>query len=153
MSADGAANEAYGKPVVLAEGPFAGWTTWSRGTDPYETLLGPFCFKIENGRARCAFEPKHHHLNGGGFIHGGALMSFADFSLFSIAHKALEGNVKAVTLSCNCEFISAGTLDGWIEAEGDVLRTTRSIIFVRGLVTQNARTVLAFSGALKKIGA
>lgn len=153
MSADGAGNEGYGKPIVLEEGPFAGWSTWSRGIDPYETLLGPYCFKIEDGRARCAFEPKPHHCNGGGFIHGGALMSFADFSLFSIAHKALAGGVKAVTLSCNCEFISAGDLDGWIEAQGDVLRATRSVVFVRGVVTQRARTVLAFSGVLKKIGA
>jgi acyl-coenzyme A thioesterase 13 len=151
MSADGAANEAYGKPIVLAEGPFAGWTTWSRGADPYETLLGPFCSKIEDGRAKCAFEPRRDHLNGGGAIHGGALMSFADFSLFSIAHNALQGGVKAVTLTCNCEFISAGTLNGWIEADGEVLRVTRSLIFVRGLVTQSTRPVLAFSGALKKI--
>jgi uncharacterized protein (TIGR00369 family) len=153
MSADGAANEAYGKPIVLTEGPFAGWSTWGRDTDPYETLLGPLCFKIEAGRARCAFEPRRDHLNGGGAIHGGALMSFADFSLFSIAHNALSDGVKAVTLTCNCEFISAGTLDGWVEADGDVLRVTRSLIFVRGIVTQRARPVLAFSGALKKIGA
>ena len=151
MSADGAGDSAYGKPYVLTEGPFAGWTTWSKGADPYETHLGPFCSKIENGIARCAFEPRQHHLNGGGFVHGGALMSFADFSLFSIAHKALEGGVKAVTLTCNCEFMSAGTLDGWIEARGEVLRATRSIIFVRGLITQSDRPVLAFSGALKKI--
>ncbi|HWA00245.1 MAG TPA: PaaI family thioesterase [Caulobacterales bacterium] len=152
MSADGAANEVYGRPFTLTEGPFAGWTTWSKGADPYETLLGPFCSRIRDGKAQCAFEPRRDHLNGGGAIHGGALMSFADFALFSIAHNALAGGVKAVTLTCNCEFISAGTLDGWIEAEGDVLRSTRSLVFVRGLVTQRARPVLAFSGALKKIG-
>lgn len=138
-------------PAPVTEGPFAGWMTWSRGADPFETLLGPFCFKIEDGRVRSAFEPKRHHLNGGGALHGGALMSFADFSLFSIAHKSLSEGVKAVTLSCNCEFLSASNLDGWIEAEGEVLRETRSIIFVRGLITQRSRAVLAFSGALKKI--
>ncbi len=150
MGADGG-NEAYSGPVPVTEGRFAGWMTWGRGGDPYETLLGPFCFKYENGRARCAFEPRRDHLNGGGFIHGGALMSFADFSLFSIAHKALEGGVHAVTLSCNCEFIAAGTMDDVIEAEGDVLRDGRSVIFVRGLVTQRANPLLAFSGTLKKI--
>lgn len=151
MSADGDGNEAYGKPFVLTEGPFAGWTTWSKGADPYESLIGPFCSKIEDGHARCAFQPVQHHLNGGGAIHGGALMSFADFSLFSIAHNALAGGVKAVTLTCNCEFISAGALEPWIEARGDVLRETRSLVFVRGLMTQGSRTLLAFSGALKKI--
>src|SRR5262245_46812762 len=97
MSADGAGNEPYSGPVPVEDGPFAGWLTWGRGSDPYETLLGPFCFKVEDGRARCAFMPRRDHLNGGGAIHGGALMSFADFSLFSIAHNALQGDVRAVT--------------------------------------------------------
>lgn len=148
MAAEG--NEGYSPPVTLTDGPFAGWQTWGGGRDPYETLLGPFCFKIENGRARSAFIPRRDHLNGGGAIHGGALMSFADFSLFSIAHNALAG-AHAVTLTCNCEFLSAGTLDGWVESEGEVIRNGRSVIFVRGIVTQRARPVLAFSGALKKI--
>ena len=138
-------------PTVLTEGPFAGWSTWSAGADPFETAIGPFCFKVDpDGRARSAFLPRREHLNGGGSVHGGALMSFADFALFSIAHKALEG-VKAVTLTCNCEFLSAGEAGAVIEAEGDVLRETRSLIFVRGLVTQASRPLLAFSGTLKKI--
>lgn len=151
MSADGATPTG---PSVIADGPFAGWTTWSNGADPYESVIGPFCFKVEDGRARSAFEPKPHHLNGGGTVHGGALMSFADFALFAIAHSALSGNVKAVTLTCNSEFIGAGNLnDGLIEAHGEVLRDTRSLIFVRGLITQASRPLLAFSGTLKKIGA
>ena len=149
MAAEGAADPV--QPLVIAEGPFAGWTTWSNGADPFESLIGPFCFRIgEDGRARCAFEPKPHHLNGGATIHGGLLMSFADFSLFAIAHHALSG-ARAVTLTCNSEFVSAGNLDGFVEAQGEVLRATRTLIFVRGLVTQRDRTLLAFSGTLKKI--
>jgi len=145
---DGAGNVG---PSTVTEGPFTGWRTWSAGADPYETMIGPFVFKVEaDGRARCAFEPKPHHLNGGATIHGGLLMSFADFSLFCIAHKALEG-VRAVTLTCNSEFLSAGDLNGYVEADGEVLRETRSLIFVRGLITQRARPLLAFSGTLKKI--
>jgi len=151
MSSDGAGDVASSKPVVLTEGAFAGWTTWSSGADPYETSIGPFCFKFENGRSRSAFQPRREHLNGGGTVHGGALMSFADFALFSIAHKVLAGS-HAVTLTCNCEFLSAGGLDGWIESEGEVLRETRSLIFVRGIVTQQQRPLLSFSGTLKKIG-
>lgn len=151
MSADGAGDAPYGKPTELTEGPFAGWMTWGKGADPFETQLGPFCVKYEGGRARCAFQPRREHLNGGGAIHGGALMSFADFALFSIAHNALASGVKAVTLTCNCEFIGAGDLEGWVEAEGEVLRDTRTLVFARGLITQHNRPVLAFSGTLKKI--
>ncbi len=150
MAAEGGSQEPYGTPVVLTEGPFAGWTTWGTGADPYETYIGPFCFRVDGERARCAFEPQPHHLNGGGALHGGILMSFADFSLFAFAHNALRGQM-AVTLTCNSEFLSAGGLDGWVEAEGEVLRETRSLVFVRGLIRQGGRPLLAFSGTLKKI--
>jgi uncharacterized protein (TIGR00369 family) len=136
--------------VTLNEGPFAGWTTWSQGGDPYETAIGPFYFRVEDGRARCVFEPRPHHLNGGGSIHGGCLMSFADFSLFAIAHNVLAG-AHAVTLTCNSEFIGAGSLDGLVEADGEVLRDTRTLIFVRGLVKQQNRPLLSYSGTLKKL--
>jgi uncharacterized protein (TIGR00369 family) len=150
MSADGAGDTPVTGPVLLKEGRFAGWSTWSAGGDPYETTIGPFCFRADGPRVRCAFEPRREHLNGGGTIHGGALMSFADFALFCIAHKELD-NAKAVTLTCNSEFLKAGALDGIVEAEGEVLRATRTLIFVRGLVTQLSRPLLAFSGTLKKI--
>ncbi|MBN8608816.1 MAG: PaaI family thioesterase [Caulobacterales bacterium] len=151
MSDGGSPAEPYGKPIILSKGPFAGWTTWGDGADPFETYLGPLCFKIEaDGRVRTAFMPERHHLNGGASIHGGALMSFADFSLFAIAHNALAG-AHAVTLTCNSEFIGAGDLNGAVEGQGEVLRNARSVIFVRGLITQASRPLLAFSGTLKKI--
>ena len=146
------ANNAYGTPIVLEEGPFAGWTTWGHGADPYETMLGPFCFKAENGRAIAAFQPEKRHLNGAGFIHGGCLMSFADFSLFAIAHAQLKEDVNSVTLTMNSEFIAAGDTDGWVQATGDVMRETRSIVFIRGVLTQRDRPLLSFSGTLKKLG-
>lgn len=151
MAAEGT-SAGYTGAIELKEGPFAGWMTWGAGSDPFETANGPFCFKVEDGVARSAFQPRREHLNGGGAIHGGALMSFADFALFAIAHSVL-GDVRAVTLSFSSEFISAGNLDAWVEARGEVLRETRSIIFARGLVTQASRPLLSFSGTLKKIGA
>lgn len=150
MSDEAGGENTFEGPVVLTEGPFAGWSTWSKGADPYETAIGPFCFKLNGEQAISAFQPRRDHLNGGGTIHGGLLMSFADFSLFAIAHNALRG-AKAVTLTCNSEFLSGGTLDGVVESTGEVLRETRTLIFVRGIVTQVGRPLLAFSGTLKKI--
>ena len=147
---DEAPQTAFSGGVTLTEGPFAGWTTWSGGSDPYETHIGPFYFRQEDGLARCVFEPQRRHLNGGGAIHGGCLMSFADFSLFAIAHNALR-DTHAVTMTFNSEFIGAGALDGWVEARGEIIRDTRSVVFVRGVVTQAERPLLSFSGTLKKI--
>lgn len=141
----------YGPPKALSDGPFKGWLTWGEGRDPYETLLGPFCFREEaDGRIRAAFQPQPHHLNGGGALHGGCLMSFADFSLFAIAHHNLQG-VFAVTLTFNSEFIASGDASAWVEAQGEVVRDTRSVVFVRGMLTQAGRPLLSFSGVLKKL--
>lgn len=150
MGAEGAGEQADGA-IVLTEGSFAGWSTWSGGADPYESSIGPFCFREDGPSVRCAFMPTRAHLNGGGAIHGGALMSFADFSLFAIARHALKDS-RAVTVTFNGEFISGGAPDVMVEATGDVLRATRTMVFVRGLIRQADRTLLAFSGTLKKIG-
>ncbi|MEZ5958618.1 MAG: PaaI family thioesterase [Hyphomonadaceae bacterium] len=151
MNGDGTPQTTWSGAVTLTEGPFAGWTTWSKGGDPYETLIGPFYFRSEtDGGSRSVFEPQAHHCNGGGSIHGGCLMSFADFSLFAIAHNTLNG-AHAVTLSFSSEFIGAGKAGELVEARGEVLRDTRSVTFVRGIVTQAARPLLSFSGTLKKI--
>jgi acyl-coenzyme A thioesterase PaaI-like protein len=52
-------------------------------------------------------------------------------------------------LTFNSEFVAAGDLDGWVEGEGRVIRRTRSVIFVQGLLSQRARPLLAFSGTIK----
>ena len=58
----------------------------------------------DGGQHLSAFVCKKRHLNGGDFLHGGMLMSFADYALFVIAHDALE-NEHSVTVSCQTEFL------------------------------------------------
>jgi len=146
-------NEIYGSSVELKEGPFAGWRTWyGQGGDPFETHIGPLCYKVQpDGKVICAFDPVREHTNGGGNLHGGALMSFADFSLFCIAHNELVG-ASSVTLTLNSEFIAGGKLGSRVFAEGEVLRQTRSLIFIRGLLKQDEKPIFSFSGTLKKLG-
>lgn len=141
----------YGEPQPLTDGPFAGWLTWGQGLDPFETLCGPLCFRIEaDGRARAAFMPEQKHLNGGGALHGGALMTFADFSLFALAHGTLNGQ-HAVTVTFNSELAGAGVAGAPIYAEGRVMRETRSLVFLQGWLEQNGAPIMTFSGVLKKL--
>jgi uncharacterized protein (TIGR00369 family) len=141
----------YGAPVALQDGPFKGWLTWGDGRDPFETLVGPLVFRADaDGVARAAFLPEHRHLNGGGALHGGALMSFADFALFGLAHEALKG-AHAVTVTFNAEFVGAGVAGKVVEAQGRVVKQTRSLVFVQGVLVQAGEPLLAFSGTLKKL--
>jgi acyl-coenzyme A thioesterase PaaI-like protein len=76
--------------LVASEGEFAGWTTWRR--DSFESNNGPFWHKVEaDGRVRCAFRVEAKHLNGMKNVHGGCYMTFADYCLFAIASRELQG--------------------------------------------------------------
>ena len=143
--------DGYGDPVELTDGPFKGWLTWGDGRDPFESLCGPLCFRTEaDGRIRAAFMPERKHLNGAGMAHGGALMTFADFALFALAHTTLKGP-HAVTVTFNCELAGAGVAGSPIYAEGRVVRETKSMVFLQGLLEQNGAPILTFSGVLKKL--
>ncbi|MCJ9427559.1 PaaI family thioesterase [Kordiimonas marina] len=126
-----------------------GYGLWG-DEDPFENLIGPFYHKDNgDGTYRSAFISEKRHCNTSGALHGGLLMSFADYALFSIAKKELEG--RCVTVGFNSEFVSAGMEGEMIEAVGEVVRATRSLLFVRGTIFSADRTILTFSGILKRV--
>lgn len=136
-------------PSLVVDGEWAGWSRWT--TDAFETLAGPFYERHDDAGVVCAFRAEPRHMNGGGFMHGGCLMTFADFALFSIAHEHLTG-AHAVTLNMNSDFLDTAHSGELIEARGNVTRAGKSTIFVRGTVTADARPVLGFSGIVRKVG-
>lgn len=136
-------------PSPVTDGEWAGWSVWT--SDAFETLAGPFYERRDETGTVCAFRAEPRHMNGGGFMHGGCLMTFADFALFSIAHQHLAGS-RAVTLSMASDFLDAARPGELIEARGEVTRAGKSTIFVRGMVTADARPVLGFSGIIRKVG-
>ena len=92
---------------TVEEGPFGGWLTWVG--DPFETLTGPYYYRTDDdGTIRGAFIPETKHLNGGGIVHGGALMTFADAMLGALVYLGLN-NQFAVTVTFNTEFVGTGT--------------------------------------------
>lgn len=146
--ADGG-NEVSSGPRLVREGEWAGWRLWE--TDPYETQSGPFYFREEeDGVIRCAFRAEAKHMNGGGFMHGGCVMTFADFSLFAIANKELDGS-HAVTVSLGGEFIGPAHAGDLVECTGEVVKAGKSMIFVRGLISTGGAPMMSFSGVIKRV--
>lgn len=132
---------------VATEGEFAGWSTWSR--DSFEAHTGPFWHRIEaDGTVRCAFRVEQKHLNGMRNVHGGCYMTFADYCLFAFARPHLEG--PGVTIGFTSEFLDAARLGDLIEASGEITRAGGSLIFVRGQLKVEDRTVFTFSGTIKR---
>jgi acyl-coenzyme A thioesterase PaaI-like protein len=133
----------------ITQGEWAGWKLW--GSDPYELLSGPFYRRQgDDGKMVCAFRAEPKHMNGGGFMHGGCLLTFADYALFCIGADVL-GDSHSVTVSLNGEFLSGAQVGELIEATGEVTRAGGSLVFIRGMVTTGDRPLLNFSAVVKKV--
>jgi acyl-coenzyme A thioesterase PaaI-like protein len=151
--ADGGEEDHIGAhgPFVVTEGQWAGWQAWVGG-DPFEDHAGPYYFRQEaDGSYRSAFRAEHKHMNGGMFIHGGAVMTFADYSLFVIARDHLRDN-RSVTVSLNGEFIGPAKIGDLVECTGEVTRAGGSLVFIRGKIETGGEPMMTFSGVVKKMG-
>lgn len=140
----------YETAVEVTEGEWAGWRTHP-SLDPFEDLAGPFYHREDENGVVCGFRVAGKNLNGGGAMHGGSFMTFADFSLFVIAKDALRG-LHAVTATFNCELVGAAFEGQLVECRGEIVKNTRSMVFVRGTMTADGETIMVFSSALKKRG-
>ena len=137
-------------PVTTKQGgEFDGWKYWP--DEPFESkTAGPFFFRKDGDEYVSAFRCEEKHMNGAGVMHGGCLMTFADFSLFTIAHDHMQDSY-GLTVAFTSEFLDGPKVGDYMEARGDVLRAGRSIVFVRGVVTANGKPCLNFSGTIKRV--
>jgi len=127
----------------------AGWVLQSH-PQTFSAHAGPFYFREEGAPPGVGFFSEQHHANLGGIVHGGALMTLADMSLFDICFRA-AGRFPAVTVTMNSEFLSPAPLGEFIEATGEVMKAGRTTVFVRGVITAKEKAVLSFSGSLKRL--
>ncbi|MEO0608794.1 MAG: PaaI family thioesterase, partial [Pseudomonadota bacterium] len=132
--------------IIIEEGEFKGWSTWAEEPFEYETA-GPFYFTVDEQGPVAAFRVERKHMNAGGVVHGGCLMTFADFALFALAHDNNDtSDGYGVTVAFTAEFISGPKVGDYVEARGELMGGGRSLKFVRGVVTANGKPALNFSG-------
>ena len=134
--------------TVIETGPWAGWKTWPE--DRFETGTGPFyARKDETGRTVCRFIAEQRHMNGGGFMHGGCFLTFADFACFSIADEVLGG--PSVTVNLSGDFLSSAQSGDMMEATGEVTRAGGRLLYVRGIITANGKPCLSFTSVITRV--
>jgi uncharacterized protein (TIGR00369 family) len=134
----------------MQEGPWRGWSIWT-GREPFEELVGPFYTRREmDGSYTTGFRPSERNLNSLGNLHGGAIATFADYSLFMIACEAIHGR-PSVTVTLNIELMRGARAETLLTGRGEVLRTTNSLVFVRGIITSEDAPIMSFSGVIKLI--
>ncbi len=120
--------------------------------DPFEIFIGPV-YEIGEGLARrYALPVDARHVNMGGRIHGGALMSFADLSLGQAVWDA-TGRAAVATATMQTQFLRAVQAGDVVEVAPQITRRTRSLIFARGDYTVNGELVFTAQSVWKLLGA
>lgn len=127
-----------------------GWTLQNH-LETFSGHSGPFYFRKAGPRPGVGFFSEPRHGNTGAMIHGGALLTLADMSLFDICFRAAGGSFRAVTISLHSEFLGAGPIGEFIEATGDMTRGGGRLYFARGLITAAGEPLMSFSGILKRL--
>jgi uncharacterized protein (TIGR00369 family) len=129
-----------------------GWMHWRFPDDTrFNSFLGDVIVRQEDALARVRMTPAHRHSNFGNNVHGGALLGFIDVALFAALRSfGVLSAGPAVTLDLNTHFIGAGRVGEPLEAQVEILRETRRLIFVRGLLLQMEMIVAEFSGTIRK---
>ncbi len=117
--------------------------------DPAEDYIGPFYYREEGDSYRYAFRADDRHCNAFRGVHGGVLMTFADYALCMEATGHYT-NENCLTVSFSCDFVSAGSIGDLIESSAEVIRKTGSMVFVRGTVFSGDETILRYSGVVKR---
>lgn len=132
-----------------------GWWSWDLPEDGrFHAVIGPLLVRAEApGRATCRMFPNERHANLGGMVHGGAILTFVDMSLFAGGTLAGASVSRGVTLDCSTRFLSPGRIGVPLDAEVELLRETRRLAFLQGKVVQDGELVAAFSGGLRKADA
>ena len=125
----------------------AGYLTDS-GFDPAEDHIGPFYYRKAEAQWQFAFIAEPRHCNAFSTLHGGVLVTFADFSLCIEATDHYSG-FSCATVSLNTEFVAAGKSGDLVEAHTETIRRTRSLAFVRGHIHVAGSILLTCSSVIR----
>ena len=131
-----------------------GWFTWGElPAESFAAQSGRIVFKpTEPGCAVVRMFPEDRHMNQGGSIHGGAVMSFIDMALFSGGFCAGMARSHYVTLDMSTRFIARGKSGVPLDAHVRLLKQTPGgLVFIDGHCEQEGAICYSFSGSLKRI--
>ena len=132
-----------GAPLSLVP---SGWVI--RPGKAFNTHIGPFYQREDGDALRCGFVTDARHGNKRGVTHGGMVASAFDVALGNASWDA-AGQKPCATVQLGIHYIAALELGDFVEVAAEVVRTTRSLVFLRGVMTTAGRTVATADGVWK----
>jgi acyl-coenzyme A thioesterase PaaI-like protein len=123
---------------------------WERFEDKgFIDHVGPlFVRRGADGLRSFAFVAQPKHANLIGVVHGGMLMTLADRAL-GVAAWDVAGETPCVTVQFDMQFLSAVKMGEFAEMKPELVRSTRSLVFMRGSLVVGDKAAAAATGVWK----
>ena len=111
--------------------------------------LGGLSFKkIDDNNYKFSGKIQDIHLNTGGIAHGGYLATIADAGMGTAAHMISSGK-RCVTINLEIKFLSAGKLGDDLTGKVQILKKTKTLIFINCINSNSKEIVSSASGTWK----
>ena len=121
------------------------------GNEGFINVNGPLYARRSGAALQLGFRVERRHCNLMGILHGGMMATFCDMLLPISAHvlSGELGNRFLPTINLQIDYLAAAPLGSWVQGEAQLLRTTRSLVFMQGLVHADGIKVARVSGIFK----
>jgi acyl-coenzyme A thioesterase PaaI-like protein len=133
-------------PTTHAEIVSAGWAIME--DTGFLGHVGPVYTKPHGDILRSGFLAEAKHRNRRDVVQGGMIMTFADRGLALAGRRAIHNGPQA-TVQLDTHFISPGHLGEFIECASTVVRKTRTLMFISGVVFSGDRLIASANGIWK----
>lgn len=144
------------KPAAVSrtDSPYAALQAdgWVQGNaSNFLRHVGPVWTRMQDGATRFGFLVEDRHDNTQQRAHGGMIMTLCDDAMGSCAQAARPGE-RLFTATFDCQFISGAGHGDFVEVHCEVVKSTRSLVFMRSTCVAGDRVVAACSGVWKVLG-
>jgi uncharacterized protein (TIGR00369 family) len=114
-------------------------------------INGPLYARMQEGRFQLGFRVEQRHTNPMGICHGGMLATFADMLCPMAAHAQSDAAAGRFlpTISLQLDYLASAPLGSWVQGEAQLLRATRNMVFMQGLISADGEIVVRVSGVFK----
>jgi acyl-coenzyme A thioesterase PaaI-like protein len=96
----------------------------------------------------CGFITDERHSNTRGVVHGAMISPAFDLALGN-ASWAAAGECACATVQLNVHFVSGMNLGEFAIIRSEIIHATRSLVFARGVMRVDERTIAAADGVWK----
>lgn len=124
---------------------------WQRDpNDRFVSQIGQIWRRAIDGKEEFGFVAEEKHLNRNGTVHGGMLVALFDHALGEACYRLVGDDAALATIQLNAQFMQMAHPGAFVVSSADILRQTRTLLFIRGECRVGGEAVLAADAMVKR---